>query len=603
MCGFVGGTIPRDARLDLALDQLRFRGPDDRQVDAADGVSLGFARLAIVDTRAIANQPMTAEAGMVRIVFNGEIYGFDRLRTELESWGFSFATRSDTEVLLRAYLHWGDDFIDRVDGMFAICIHDRRTQELKLFRDRCGIKPLYYHWDGKVFCFASELKAIRSLIGSERLQVDHTALFDFLTYRYVPAPKSLYRNVFKLLPAHQLTFRIRSQQLIGPRAYWALPTESDRNAKLKTEDAVGQTRELIRVSVRDQLVADVPVGCFLSGGVDSSAVVATATRLAANVKTFTIGFEDDKHSELAFARLVAQQLETCHHEEIFSSQSDFFTPEQMADWFDEPLADTSAYPTYLVSRVARQRVIVALSGDGGDELFGGYRWYSRFQRLRRLTGIGPESLAAWFGGMRRNGTPRTLRRRFNTLGQIACSDEFALYTLLMAGLPHEDKQWFADAWEIPRDYDSYWKFRQHWRNDLPLWTRMQYLDFHTFLPDDILTKVDRTSMANSLEVRVPLLSRDLVEFAFTLPEKLRLPGCRPKGLLKAAFHADLPVEIINRSKQGFSLPFKLRQAPFLATPDSFLQNVFSSLLPFPATSDTVAGAGCCAQDGTRNGSP
>ncbi len=596
MCGFVGGTINDISRVEAALTKIRHRGPDSQHIEHVDGVSLGFARLAIIDTRAIADQPMHSPDGLVRLVFNGEIYGFARLRERLETEGYQFRTTSDTEVLLNAYLRWGEQFVHRVDGMFAICIHDRRTQKLLLFRDRAGIKPLYYHWDGKTFFFASELKAIQTAFGYGHLTIDQTAVYDFLTYRYVPSPKTLYQNVFQLSPAHQLVYRIGNQCLLEPTSYWSLPTDNDSHSELTPDEAVEKLQDLVLRSVRDQLVSDVPLGCFLSGGVDSSVIVSAATRFQPGLKTFTVGFKDESHSEVRFARAVAEQFRTNHREAILDDYGELLTPQHMVNWYDEPFADTSAFPTFLVSKVACQDATVVLSGDGGDELFGGYRWYQQFRFLRGFSGLAPSAVARRLAHVKHKLRPKSLLRRLTTLGHITSINKFGLYTLLMAGMTHEEKSLFADAWEIPQDYDSYWKFREYWRNDLPLLMRLQYLDFHTYLPDDILTKVDRVSMANSLEVRVPFLCRELVEFAFSLPERLRRPGSRPKQLLKNAFRSELPAEILDRAKQGFSLPLQIRDRSFLSTPETFLKHAFSHLIP------TSIVDGGHVETGSRDGS-
>jgi len=552
MCGIVGGTNP-EWPYAAAVNTLRHRGPDAQKVVHPGMITLGFARLAIIDLSESANQPMSSTDGNVWVVFNGEVYGFQKVRQNLEAAGCQFETQSDTEVVLQAYLTWGDKFIDRLDGMFAIGIYDRRDEKLRLYRDRPGIKPLYYFWDGNEFAFASELKAIEQLCADTSLKVDNTAIYDFLTYRYVPAPKTLYRSVCKLPPAHLLVFDVHNKCVENVSRYWELRPDRFRNG-ITTNEAGEQLRQLIEASVGEQLVADVPVGCFLSGGMDSSVVVASAVGHRDYLKTFSIGFEIQEHSETHFARLVADALSTDHEENIFGNEQLEALFPNLKSWYDEPFGDTSAFPTYFVSKQARQSVTVALSGDGGDELLGGYRWYRRFRRLKRL---GATVLRSKWSGpdrLRRYFADQAIPRGLCSLASLVFAEDLALYTKLMGGMTCGEKWQYATLLEIDKHYDDYWYFREHWRTDLPPLSRLQYLDFHTYLPDDILTKVDRASMANSLEVRVPFLSKELIEFTFSLPESILYHGGELKGLMKLAYKDVLPQEIISREKKGFSVP-------------------------------------------------
>jgi asparagine synthase (glutamine-hydrolysing) len=553
MCGFVGGTN-RDWRFDDAVDSLRHRGPDSQCITQVGRIKLGFARLAVIDPQPIANQPMPSADEQAWLVFNGEISGFRRLRRQLEQAGQRFRTESDTEVVLNAYLQWGDGFVDRIDGMFAIAIYDRREERLKLFRDRAGIKPLYYFWDGKEFAFASELKAIEKLFDESKLSIDRTALFDFLTYRYIPTPKTLYKNVAKLPAASRLIFSVAERRIEQTGRYWELPVNPNPSTPVSTESLCEELTDCIKQSVKDQSVADVPLGCFLSGGMDSSVVVATAAADIDALQTFSVGFESPEHTESQFAIRVASHFQTLHHDETFSRDDMPGKLSRLKDWYHEPFADTSAFPTYHLSKVARRHVTVALSGDGGDELFGGYRWYHRFRQLRKMgagRSLGPANWLEKTKSQLRLGS--VLRRTLSAVSAVA-SDELSLYVKLLGGMTRGEKWRYAEVLEIDADYDDYWYFRQFWRKDLPLLTRLQYLDFHTYLPDDILTKVDRVSMANSLEVRVPLLSRRLIEFAFSVPEPVRYHGNRLKGLLKHAYRNVLPQETLERGKRGFSVP-------------------------------------------------
>jgi asparagine synthase (glutamine-hydrolysing) len=551
VCGFVGGTDPA-WNYAAALAAIAHRGPDASALKLDDPIRVGFRRLAIIDLNPEANQPLLAADGASWIVFNGEIYGYKVLKAELEKRGHEFRTESDTEVALNAYLEWGSGFVERLDGMFAIAIWDARERKLKLWRDRPGIKPLYYYYDGRRFAFASELKAIERALAPRDLEVDGTACYDFLGYRYVPAPKTLYKRCFKLPPAHELVYSPDTGSLSSPRRYWTLPVpEEPRSPPL--EAACEELRALIGASVAEQMVADVPVGFFLSGGVDSSVVVAAAAATGTRVSTFSIGFDSDKASETPYAREVAQRFGTDHHERILSQAHAQELLPHLKSWFDEPFADESSLPTYLVSSAAREHVTVVLTGDGGDEVFGGYRTYPRYARYARWP-TWPPSLERVTYALRRPFPRRHAVARALTLLETAFSNGPNLWAKLMGGMSTPAKRAYAHELGVPRDYDDWWHYREHWREELPLRTRLQYVDFHTFLPGLVLTKVDRTSMAVSLEARVPLLARRVIEFSFGLTEDLRYYGDEPKGLLRHAYRGILPDGILDRRKKGFGIP-------------------------------------------------
>ena len=549
MCGFVGGTNP-DWDYHGALESIGHRGPDASKLHLDGPVKVGFRRLSIVDLADEANQPMVD--GDSWVVFNGEIYGFRELKTELEAFGHHFRTKSDTEVLLRAYREWGDSFVDHLDGMFAVAIWDDRERRLKLWRDRPGIKPLYCFFDGRDFAFASELKAIERLCGTARLETDASALYDVLSYRYVPAPKTMYRNCFKLLPAHTMSYKPGTTALIEQRPYWRLPVP-ERPVALSLEESCEELRTLIDRSVREQMVADVPLGFFLSGGIDSSVVVASAARMGAQVSTFSIGFEADQGSETPYAREVAESFGTDHHERILSIEAAREFLPSLKQWFDEPFADESAMPTYLVSKTARERVTVVLTGDGGDEVFGGYRTYPRFARYDRLPSW-PRFMDTALHWLRKPLDRKSVLRRALWLLEMSMNRGPRLWGKVMLGMSEAEKSAYRAELGIPSDYDDWWHYRQHWRDDLPLRTRLQYLDFHTFLPGLVLTKVDRTSMAVSLEARVPLLARRIIEFSFSVDETIRYHNDDLKGLLRHAYRGILPDHILDRRKKGFGIP-------------------------------------------------
>jgi len=551
MCGFIGGT-EADWNFAAALESIAHRGPDASRLQVEGPIKVGFRRLAIIDLDESANQPMFAADGATWLVFNGEIYGYRRVRDRLERLGREFRTQSDTEVVLNAYLEWGEDFVEHIDGMFAIALWDARTRRLKLYRDRPGIKPLYYFHQGRRFAFASELKAIQTALPAQLLKIDSSALYDFLGYRYVPAPKTMYRDCHKLPPAHWLSYDPATGTVDGPRAYWRLEVPS-QPLPLDADQAAEELRALIDESVRDQMIADVPLGFFLSGGVDSSVVVAAASTTGTAVSTFAIGFDSDAVSETPYAREVAALFGTDHHERMLSQDHAHALLPKLKSWFDEPFADESAMPTFLVAQVAREHVKVVLTGDGGDEVFGGYRTYPRYARYAGMPswpGFMDDlayRLRAPFG--KRNPVTRLL-----TLFELAFSTGPRLWAKIMSGMPEAAKREYRAQFEIPADYDDWWHYREFWRADLPTRTRLQLVDFHTFMPGLVLTKVDRTTMAVSLEARVPLLARKIIEFSFALAEEVRFHGAGPKGLLRHAYRHILPDGILDRRKKGFGIP-------------------------------------------------
>jgi len=573
MCGFVGGNNPNWDYAG-ALKVIRHRGPDSQKILSKMDVTIAFARLAVIDPTEGADQPMSSTDGDVTIAFNGEIYDYNELRPQLEKRGHRFQTTSDTEVLLQAYREWGDSWVDQIDGMYAVVIYDHRLSELKLFRDRVGIKPLYYLYDGRNFAFASELKAIRALCRDLQFELDYTAVYDYLTYRYIPAPKTLYRGVFKLPPAHELSFDVRTRELKSIKRYWALEVDTDPRP-LSADQASEELRNLIDASVASQLVADVPVGCFLSGGIDSSVIVATASKYLERLRTFSIGFDISSHSETDYAAMIAARFKTNHRQRILSLEESQNLLPQLSTWYDEPFGDTSAVPTFLVSRLAREHVTVALTGDGGDEIFGGYRWYKLFKQFALGKPLRALPFDSLFRPLKNCFSKQSLPYRIGNGLEAIFSDDLVLYSKLLRGLTRPDKIKYAKRWHIPEDYDDLWYFRRYWRDDLPVLTRLQYLDFHTYLADDILTKVDRVSMAVSLEARVPFLSCRLVEFVFSIDERTRYLNGQLKGLLKYAFRDRLPRAILERGKKGFSIPRTYYKNYDLTEQEVLLRDVYA----------------------------
>ena len=563
MCGLAGivsrsGDTPNEKILLAMRDVQRHRGPDEAGLYVGKGVGFAHRRLSIIDL-SHGQQPMVDEAAGLALVYNGELYNFGLLKVELEAQGVVFRSRCDTEVLLRAWQLWGEACLTRLRGMFAFAIWDMRESRIHLARDHIGVKPLYYGFTRSGdLVFASELKGLLAHPGVER-NIDPQALEDYLALGYVPDPKCIYRGIFKLPPGHRLSWRAGESTPV-PHKYWDLPFKVD--ADITSEQAVSELRDLLDDAVASQMIADVPLGAFLSGGVDSSAVVASMCRGArGTVNTCAIGFDQAGFDETTYARQVARHLHTTHFEERVDSQ-DHDLLDTLAGIYDEPFADSSALPTYRVCELARRHVTVALSGDGGDENFAGYRRYRLHaweSALRARLPLGFRK--PLFGSLGRlypkaDWAPRPLRAR-TTLQALARDDMEAWYHSVSTTPAALRNQLYSPAFKRElQDYSALEVFRAHAARaptDDPL-LLAQYLDFKTWLPGDILTKVDRASMAHSLEVRVPELDHHLVEWASGLPPDLKLRHGEGKFILKKALEPDLPHDVLYRPKMGFRVP-------------------------------------------------
>ncbi len=563
MCGLAGIVASRSASVErrvlLAMrDVQSHRGPDQAGAHFGPGVGLGHRRLSIIDPDH-GQQPMVDEAAGLALVYNGELYNFRELKAELEAAGRTFASHCDTEVLLRAWQHWGEDCLGRLVGMFAFAVWDMRARRLFLCRDPIGIKPLHYGFTrGGDLVFASELKGLLAHPGVAR-RLDPQALENYLALGYVPDPGTIYRGLHKLPPGHWLTWRAGEPEP-APRRYWDLPF--DLVAGMPEDAAVAELRAMLDRSVQGQMVADVPLGAFLSGGVDSSAVVASMSRQSSRpVRTCSIGFEHGRFDETVYARQVAGHLHTRHFERRVDA-GDHALIDTLATVYDEPFSDSSALPTYRVCELARTQVTVALSGDGGDENFAGYRRYRLHaweSSLRaRLT---PSLRTPVFGLLGRvypkaDWAPRPLRAK-TTLEALARDDVAAYFHGVSTTSLALRQQLYSPAFKRElQGYTALAVFRGHAERaptDDPL-SLAQYLDFKTWLPGDILTKVDRASMAHGLEVRVPLLDHRLVAWASALPPRLKLDGVTGKYVFKKMLEPDLPHEVLYRPKMGFSVP-------------------------------------------------
>ena len=566
MCGLAGildaardGPGPEvEALIRRMTDRLTHRGPDDAGVHCEPGIALGHRRLSIID-RAGGQQPLTNEDGRVWTVYNGEIYNHGELRQRLQAVGHVFRTHCDTEVIVHAWEEWGERCVEHFRGMFSLAVWDQRTRTLFLARDRLGIKPLCYAElpDGRLL-FASEIKALLACPELSR-SLDPLAIEDYFAYGYIPDPRSIFAAVRKLPPGHTLTCR-RGCAPGEPRCYWSPRFEAA--GTVDPDTAVEAMRSRLHEAVAVRLESEVPLGAFLSGGVDSSAVCALMQPLSERpVDACSIIFGDPRYSEAEYAQAVAHHLGLSHH--LYEVRPDRFELiDQLARLFDEPFADPSALPTFEVSRLARQHVTVALSGDGGDEVFAGYRRYRGYAREARVRDrlppwlrrgvFGP--LARWYP--KADWAPQALRAKatFEALG----ADPVGGYLRSVAVVDDAQRGLlFSDRFRRElQGYHAVEVLRGH-AADAPTadpFAFVQYLDLKTWLPGDILTKVDRASMAHGLEVRVPLLDHHLVEWAGGLGSQLKVRRGEGKWLLKRAFESDLPRDVLYRRKQGFDLP-------------------------------------------------
>jgi asparagine synthase (glutamine-hydrolysing) len=531
---------------------LVHRGPDEDGVYLKGPVGLAMRRLSIIDL-STGKQPIGNEDGSVQVVYNGEIYNFQEIRKDLEALGHRFITSSDTEVIPHLYEEAGEAFVHRLNGMFAVALWDVRRRKLLLVRDRLGIKPLYYRADADRLVFGSEIKAI--LQAEVPREIDEEGLSQYLALNYIPAPRTIFRGIQKLPPGHLLRAEAGAVKV---EPWWELPAEPSPVDRSEGELAE-ELRALMADAVKMRLISDVPLGVFLSGGVDSSAVVAMMAKAATGpVKTFSIGFAEKSYDELRFARRIAREFGTRHEELEVRPRPREILP-KLTETFDEPFADSSSIPVWHVSHLARQSVTVALGGDGGDELFGGYETYSAYQWARLYRRL-PDFLAKGL-------IPRVIRRLPVSDAKISF-DYKAKRFVAWAPRPPEEAHYgwkvIFDAPErdrllaggISRGKDALDLFAETYRSfgGEDALARLMRVDTKIYLPDDILVKVDRMSMANSLEVRPPLLDYRIVEWASRLPSGFKIKGLRKKTILRRAMKGIVPDEILDRKKGGFNVP-------------------------------------------------
>jgi asparagine synthase (glutamine-hydrolysing) len=559
ICGIIepGRETPIEVRQVKAMaDTMSHRGPDDEGFYTAPGVGLGHRRLSIIDLSG-GHQPLANEDDSIWVVFNGEIYNFEELNQRYLSSGHQFKTRSDTETIVHLYEELGESCFAEMRGMFAIALWDGRRKKLLLARDRLGKKPLYYSWNGKRLVFASEIKALRAAGGLSG-ELDLEAVSDYFSYQYIPAPKTIYRDVRKLRAAHYLVLEGNS---IREVPYWDL--RFDQTEELSEQEWTERFLEEFRTAVKLRLISDVPLGAFLSGGVDSSAVVALMHAIQPPVTTCSIGFTEERYNEAADAKRFATALGANHFEHTVEPQAIELLP-KLAWHYDEPFADSSAIPTYYVSKIARQHVTVVLSGDGGDENFAGYGRYRMTMWEHSLRSYIPPFLrASLFGPLgelypKIRWAPRIFRAK-STLQSLARSTIDGYFHGVSICPPGLKNQLLGTEVQAKLNgYDSGEVLRQHYarvcEQTSDELSRIQYVDMKTYLVDDILTKVDRASMANSLEVRCPLLDHKLMELIAKIPSGLKLHHGAGKYIFKKSLEKIVPEEILTRRKKGFAVP-------------------------------------------------
>jgi len=571
MCGIAGiwtrkGNVDHHRHdLSNAVKSLNHRGPDDNGIWTNDsGVALGHSRLSILDLSTHGHQPMSSADRRYAMVFNGEVYNFNEIRLQLVTKGYSFAGSGDTGVILAAFQEWGDEAINRFIGMFAIALWDARQQTLTLIRDRVGVKPLYYGWDGNSLWFGSELKALREF-KHWQAEIDTQAAGEFFQYGYISSSRSIYKNIHKLNPGHLLKLRLNGEPEI--KSYWSVSNNLSPPIQGSDEDIEAELEELLISACNYRMVSDVPVGVYLSGGVDSSLVAAMlAGNKSQQINTFTIGFNENTHNESIWAKKVAAHLGTNHTEYILGVHEALDIARQWGDLFDEPFGDSSGIPTLLVSKLASQQVKVVLSADGGDELFSGYSVYSdvigRHTSLSKIPygfkTLSASALSAIPITQLDNilsKSPLSVQRRGLIIRKIkrlrAILKNYSSGTLYDAAISYwlpEEVSRLLGMYQPPRE--SIDNYTGNIAEQMCLW------DLHNYLPEDILTKIDRTTMAASIEGREPLLDHRLVEYAFRLPLHLRRGNLGPKHILKKILYKHVPQQLIDRPKQGFGIPLE-----------------------------------------------
>lgn len=550
MCGIVGFNWSDKEKIKVLNDLIQHRGPDDEGFYVDDKVSLGHRRLSIIDLSDAGHQPMfyhpelgaSSEKHLSKqisqshltLIFNGEIYNYQEIKTELQKKGYHFSTNGDTEVILASYLEWGKECLNRFNGMFVLCIYDKEKQTFFMARDRIGIKPLFYFHQNDQFVFGSELKLILES-GVEKV-INRAALNHYLIFNFCPPKESILQNVKKLLPGEYLIYDLKENQIQEKAKYWKTQFETKIT---DANEAIEKIKKTLNKAVERRLIADVPVGAFLSGGVDSSIIVALMRDKVQDLKTFSIGFDYEDFNESKWAKIISDKFETDHYEIKFSDKQVLDLIEQLPNHFDEPFADASMIPTYLVSKVASEQVTVCLSGTGGDELFAGYTRHQEALKLNKLYSLPNffKNAIAKIYGLKNKDKGKKLAQLLKS------KSESELYLKLFSHLFRDEKEIDLEA----INYQDYFQETEKLSN---------YLNFdqNIYLDADLLVKEDRATMANSLEGRVPFLDHELIELANTIHPNLKIQGKEGKAILKHAYEDLIPKEILYRKKQGFGVP-------------------------------------------------
>jgi asparagine synthase (glutamine-hydrolysing) len=581
MCGISGivsftGYITKDI-INSLNDTLSHRGPDNGgyYINSDKTVSIAQRRLSIIDLSESANQPICNEQGNIWLVYNGEIYNFQEIKNELQRLGHVFKSNSDSEIIVHGYEEWGQRILNKLRGMFAFAIWDEKKNELFAARDHTGIKPFNYYFDKNKFIFASELKAIFEHKGINK-EIDETAVYDYFTYNYIPTPKTILKNAFKLPPGH---FLVLKEEKLTITEYWDV--DFTKTIKIDEDKAIELLKNKIEECVAINLISDLPIGVFLSGGLDSGTVATFASEhYKGKLDSFSLGYENYTNDERPYAKIIADKLNLNHHEIVIKHDEIKKSIASLPRLYDEPFADSSAIPTYLLCTKAKKNATVVLSGDGGDEIFGGYSWYpeilsfNKKQKLLKKLGF----LKNIFILINKN---YPFKKGKGVLRSLS-SNFWDYYCYKLGGVSKNEKSRIlsADFLAKFKDYDDYWYFKKHWKPELDPFTRMQYLDFKTYMHDDVLTKVDRASMASSLEVRVPLLDHTLIELVATFPVEIRNKSNARKYLFKKVVENILPKAILNKPKTGFGVPleqyFSIKDIP--ESNNIFLKNILTKNL-------------------------
>jgi asparagine synthase (glutamine-hydrolysing) len=567
MCGIVGAFGFKNNVKDLqqyiqpAAQQLSKRGPDNQNTIEFGNAVLGHARLSIIDTSSAGNQPMYDETGRYAIIFNGEIYNYKLLKKDLEQKGYTFSSGSDTEVLLKLYIEYKEDCLEKLNGFFGFAVYDKQSDELFIARDRMGIKPMLYFLNDNMLVFASEMKAILQFPINKEL--NYNAAYTYFQLNYIPGYETIIKGIQKLLPGHYISIKNNKAEI---KQYYKINDayKSKNYASLNYEDAKNKLNDLMHQSIQRRLIADVPLGSFLSGGIDSSVVAYLSSQYSPNINTFSVGFKDEPYfDETQYANLVAKKIKTNHT--VFSLSNDDLFAEifSILDYLDEPFADSSAIAVYILCKQTKQKITVALSGDGADEIFGGYNKHHAELRARQtglLNNLVKLGKPVW-GSLpkSRNSKASNIVRQLSRFAEGLSLNNQERYWRWCAFVSEDNaKKYFRKDKQEKINFYEYNKlknlFLQHIKNEESDLNDMLYADMNLILPNDMLQKVDLMSMANSLEVRVPFLDHEVVDFAFSLPAEYKIDSKRRKKILVDTYKEFLPEEIFSRPKHGFEVP-------------------------------------------------